>query len=108
MARYCGAQVLEWVFQKGVVDPEQMTNLSKRDRELLKEEITCTSGDVMRHQVATDGVQKLLVEWGEEDTQARSQEGTEYKLPLAGPNADTGDPSRQTECVIIPTEDRRT
>ncbi|MDX2146421.1 MAG: 23S rRNA (adenine(2503)-C(2))-methyltransferase RlmN [Planctomycetota bacterium] len=56
-------QVLEWVYAKGVVDPAAMTNLAKRDRDLLSAEMVFLSGDVLRDQLATDGTRKLLVQW---------------------------------------------
>ena len=36
-------QILEWVYQKGVVDPDEMTNLSKKDQDTLKAEMTFLS-----------------------------------------------------------------
>jgi 23S rRNA (adenine2503-C2)-methyltransferase len=128
---YRAAQVLDWVYRKGIVDPAAMTNLSKREREVLASEMTFVSGEVLRHQVATDGTQKLLVEWGDgsdKATERRSDEGAAHgargasqgpsaseghSLPLhpssslrtqdSGPR--TGSPDRQTECVMIPSED---
>jgi 23S rRNA (adenine2503-C2)-methyltransferase len=140
---------LEWVYAKGVVDPLRMTNLAKREREQLAAEMTFLSGDVRAHQLATDGTQKLLVQWGEgsdEGTTRRSDAGaagaadgdtTQRRTgvgglasggdasvdPLAGTLAaslpvlnaagsaidyESGDPSRQTESVMIPTDDRKT
>jgi len=122
-------QVLEWVYQKGVADPAAMTNLSKGDRRLLAEQMTFLSGRTCAHQRATDGTQKLLIEW---DDAARAEaalpppgrtpdEGPAPALsapeasgaslavlPVLGQDDVPGDPSRQTECVMIPTRDRRT
>ncbi|MFG0312904.1 MAG: 23S rRNA (adenine(2503)-C(2))-methyltransferase RlmN, partial [Phycisphaerales bacterium] len=63
MPRFRAKQILEWVYEKGVVDPAQMTNLSAKDRELLAEQMTFLSGPTVAHQLATDGTQKLLIEW---------------------------------------------
>ncbi|MBL0922295.1 MAG: 23S rRNA (adenine(2503)-C(2))-methyltransferase RlmN [Phycisphaerales bacterium] len=96
-------QVLDWVYAKGVADPAQMSNLSKRDREVLAAEMTFLSADVVRHQLATDGTQKLLLEWRDPG----APPATGLGLPILSGGA-AGDPSRQTECVMIPSEERRT
>jgi 23S rRNA (adenine2503-C2)-methyltransferase len=91
--------------------------------------MTFLSGEVMAHQLATDGTQKVLVQWSRESdeaTQRRSDEveaGNSSADPLAGTLATSlpvlnaagtaidyaaGDPTRQTECVMIPTEGRAT
>ncbi len=62
---YRADQVLDWVYQKHLADPMQMTSLSKRDRELLAEHLSFTTGSVVRHQVASDGTQKLLIQWAD-------------------------------------------
>ncbi len=108
MAGFRSKQILEWVYEKGVVDPTLMTSLSKRDRDMLSEEMTFLSGDIKAHKVATDGVQKLLIEWaGGTDAEGAPTSGV--SLPQAG----AGDPDAPvgryaTECVMIPVEDRRT
>lgn len=105
-------QVLEWVYDKGVVDPEQMSNISKRERELLAAEMTFLSGQTVAHQQASDGVQKLLVQW----TDFGESGSTAYSAPMKTgggllpilSNPEAPDTARQTECVMIPTEDRKT
>jgi 23S rRNA (adenine2503-C2)-methyltransferase len=120
------AQILEWVYRKNTADPAAMTNLSAPDRALLGREMTFLSGHVVAHQAATDGTQKLLVEWEEEGTQPDSQAATQGEattadrdeptglasrlrvigLPVLGVvESPTGDTSRQTECVMIPSLD---
>ncbi len=129
-------QILEWVYEKRTIDPGAMTNLSARDRETLAAEMTFLSGDIVAHQSATDGTQKLLIEWADGGSpsphqRARSaSEGTSPQplsedLPptrdeptglasrlrvmnqpilgvVQGPRGDT---RRQTECVMIPSDD---
>jgi len=136
MPKFRAGQILEWVYQKGIADPEQMSNLSKLDRTKLAAEITFLSGDVIRHQSATDGVQKLLIEWregekrrGDAETETRGAE-QDQRTPLhvltpaaqdpglqdsrissspTSPLSHSVTPSLpQTECVMIPTDDRRT
>ncbi len=100
LPKFASQQVLEWVYAKGVTDFEQMTNLSKLARAKLAETFTVLQGEVIRHQVATDGTQKLLVGWRTAQERAAQRTGD---IRLAG-----GEPSKQTETVMIPTEDRKT
>jgi 23S rRNA (adenine2503-C2)-methyltransferase len=93
MPAYRADQVLEWVYRKGVLDPAAMSNLAGADRDKLAAAIRFGSGRVLRQQTATDGVRKLLVQW--DHVQGRDD---------AGSHADTEDPARQTECVMIPEE----
>ncbi len=123
MPAFRAAQIFEWVYAKGVAEPEKMSNLSKLDRAALTRDMTFESGEVLRHQLATDGTQKLLVQWtdfappgeavsipapavdGAPDRTPVSVSPTE-PAPIALPQAVTnlaGDPSRQTECVVIPS-----
>jgi 23S rRNA (adenine2503-C2)-methyltransferase len=107
MPAYAAQQVLEWVYQKGVVDSAAMTNLSQTSRSLIAGHIRFYAGTVIRHQIATDATQKLLVDWtmaevaGHADSDSREVGALKLvQLP--------GDPSKQTECVMIPTEQRKT
>lgn len=126
MPAFRAAQVLEWVYDKGVADPAVMSNLSKRDRETLAAEMTFLSGETVAHQRATDETQKLLIEWSDGAAEPRDGEsesarqepklratGSDHALPVIDPSTNVytavgSDPSRQTECVMIPTDDRRT
>ena len=103
LAGYRAEQVLRWVYGRGVVDVGQMSDLSAGDRAVLGRELRFLSGQVRRRQLASDGVQKLLVGW--EDDASSSVGGG---LPVVGGG------ERQTECVLIPSagkggsRDRRT
>jgi len=118
MAPFRGKQILEWVYEKGVADPALMSNLSKRDREVLASEMTFLSGETISHQSASDGTQKLLIEWADFAGQGKGANGdAAISLPLlregepslnALPRAGGSSPERQTECVMIPTEARQT
>ena len=128
MPHYRAAQILEWVYTKRVIDPALMTNLSKRDRELIAEHITFLSGHTVEHMKASDGVQKLLVQWHDHPGSlkaapdattpsiplsiATDTDSTSLSLPIFPAPSSTGlpasDSSRQTECVLIPTDDRQT
>lgn len=78
---YRAKQVRQWVFEKLVTDPEQMTNLSRAQRQQLREFVTFFTGQTEAHQSSTDGTEKLLLSWA------------------SGGNAET---------VMIPDADRRT
>jgi 23S rRNA (adenine2503-C2)-methyltransferase len=79
--RFRGKQVRDWVYRKGVAEPEGMSNLSRRDRESLRERVAFATGSVTAHQRSEDGTQKLLLTWPD------------------GANAET---------VMIPDSERRT
>jgi 23S rRNA (adenine2503-C2)-methyltransferase len=74
-------QVLDWVYVKGVVDPQQMTNLSKPDRQTLAERVEFSAAGIAGEQHSSDGTVKVLLAWPD------------------GKNA---------EAVMIPDGDRRT
>lgn len=108
MLPFRARQVLEWVYQQGVADPAGMSNLSKLDREVLAREMTFLSGRVLLHQRATDGTQKLLVEWddaGPRPPTAADNPQFDKPIPLTvlAAQKNIGDPTRQTECVMIPS-----
>ncbi|MEM6458065.1 MAG: 23S rRNA (adenine(2503)-C(2))-methyltransferase RlmN [Planctomycetota bacterium] len=96
LPRFRAKQVFGWVYAKGVADPRQMTNLSARDRELLADRLRFVTGQVVRHQNASDGTQKLLIDWNP----APGSTGVSLQLM---PADDDPPPSDQTECVMIPT-----
>ncbi len=133
MKPFRAAQILEWVYEKRIVDPAAMSNLSGLDKQVLARDMTFESGTVVKHQKASDGVQKLLIEWDEGDgkkgSEAAGRQGIEV-VPESADRADTqatglasrlrvvgqpvlgvvegpeGDTRRQTECVMIPSEDQ--
>ncbi len=93
MPRHVARQLLEWVYRKFVVEPGAMSNVSRANRDVLARGLRFESARVETHQVATDGTEKLLLGYPEPDP---------GPLPLAAP------PARQVECVMIPTDRRRT
>jgi len=99
---YVAKQILEWVYQRGVIDPEKMSNLNKFDRAALASKMTFLSGQTIRHERASDGVQKLLIRWDQSTPSVASP----VPLPILGEEAATK--TYETECVMIPTEDRKT
>jgi len=109
MPRFRAKQIMEWVYAKGVADPMRMTNLSAGDREKLAEHMDFVVGGVLRHERATDGTQKLLVDWavteGEAIDQNKSTAGTGLSV-LNNPVG--GGTETQTECVMIPATSEET
>lgn len=103
LAGFRAKQVMQWVYAKGVADPQQMSNLSQHDRDLLAERMRFVRGAVIQHQRATDGTQKLLVDWSLEPGGSRADPNN---IPVGGlqvlNNAGHGRADSQTECVMIP------
>ena len=54
-------QVWQWLYQKGVRDFADMTNLSKDYRTLLSEHFVLDLPEVVTRQVSSDGTRKYLV-----------------------------------------------
>ena len=102
MPAFRAKQILDWVYNKGVADIGAMTNLSARDRAALEEGMTFLSARTVAHQRASDGTQKLLMEWTDGPAHADPDRttGTTTGLEVLG---QPGDSSRQTECVMIPS-----
>ncbi len=110
MKPFRAKQVLEWVYTHGVIDPAGMTNLSAKDREVLASGMTFLSGPTVAHQRATDGTQKLLIEWPDDlDAGGVSADeaviDTGNRLALLGDAMPYSNTARQTECVMIPATD---
>ncbi|MEM7228947.1 MAG: 23S rRNA (adenine(2503)-C(2))-methyltransferase RlmN [Planctomycetota bacterium] len=93
--KFLAKQLLDWVYQKGVINVDEMTNISKANRAWLRDAMTWTTGSILKHQIASDGTQKLLVGWPEP--------GSPSTLPVL--QAGSG---RETECVMIPAPERKT
>ncbi|MEE2681570.1 MAG: 23S rRNA (adenine(2503)-C(2))-methyltransferase RlmN [Planctomycetota bacterium] len=95
--RFLADQVLQWVYQRGITDPEQMTDLSKADRSRLSELLHFESAVELAAQTASDGTRKLLLGW----RAPVADQGT--ALPQLA--TDSG---QETECVMIPADRRKT
>lgn len=92
MPSYVADQMIDWVYAKGVIDSSEMSNVSKRHREVMSEKFSFYQSQVAAHQMASDGTQKLLLEWRQDDDRLLKVVRT----------------PRSTETVMIPTEKRRT
>jgi len=56
-------QLMDWVYAKLVIDPNQMTNFSKIDREKVADSFAFASASTLRRQTSSDGTEKLLLGW---------------------------------------------
>lgn len=81
LPKFRAKQVFNWVYDKGITDLDLMSNLSKLDREKLRELVSFGNSRTVTHLTSDDGTEKLLLEWP------------------------TG---AQAETVMIPDDDRRT
>jgi 23S rRNA (adenine2503-C2)-methyltransferase len=63
LPRFRAQQVRDWVYGKLVADPCRMTNLNKRDQDLLRERLEFATSIVTARQSSNDGTQKLLLTW---------------------------------------------
>ena len=93
LPKFTAKQLRNWVWKHGVLEPEQMSNISDKARTAVREHLTLHESVVVTEQHASDGTQKLLTAW--------PKPGSNATLPIL-------DTSRATECVMIPTETRRT
>ena len=57
-------QLLKWIYQVGINDFDQMTNLSKSLRSYLKEHCTVSAPEIMVEQQASDGTRKWVLQMG--------------------------------------------
>src|SRR5688500_6815576 len=58
-----GRQVRDWVFNKLVINPAEMTNLPALERAKLADAMTFASASVTKEQRSSDGTIKLLLTW---------------------------------------------
>jgi 23S rRNA (adenine2503-C2)-methyltransferase len=74
-------QIIQWIWQRSVVDFAEMTNLSKTLRAELPEHLAILAAEVAARRDSDDGVVKLLLSWPD---------------------------GQQVECVLIPASGRVT
>ena len=81
------AQLVHWIYVRGINDFDEMTNVSKALRARLAEAFSLARPEVVSEQVSKDGTRKWLL-----------------RMPSAGPL----DKGAEIECVYIPERDRGT
>ncbi len=62
---YRAGQLFQWVYQRGVVDFELMTNLSQDVRRMLSEHFHISTPAVSRRDTSEDGTEKFLLSLGD-------------------------------------------
>ena len=97
-------QLSRWVYEQGVTDFDQMTDISKRDRQRLAEHLHFIQSDEVVAQKASDGTRKLLLAWHDDTPDPTSQRLTVVQKDGEAAPSDR----KETECVMIPSGDRRT
>ena len=60
MPAFTGKQIAGWIYEKGVASIDGMTNISKKNRELLAERYTVGRRDAIMVQTSVDGTRKYL------------------------------------------------
>jgi 23S rRNA (adenine2503-C2)-methyltransferase len=86
------AQLWHWIYFQGAKDFDQMTNVSKNLRKVLKERFTLARPEVVSEQVSSDGTRKWL-----------------FRLaPAPGDLLTDKGQGAEIECVYIPESDRGT
>ncbi len=104
MPGYRAKQLIEWVYQKQIIDPAQMTNFSAKDRDFLAKNIQFSKARIVAHQVATDGTQKLLVDWESSQSAAIATGPAPEVLASLSIRQPEASSKSETECVMIPAE----
>lgn len=62
-AGYRATQIRKWIFERRAGEFSEMSDLPKKLREQLAAEWRIWTGEVVRHQQAPDGTEKLLLQW---------------------------------------------
>jgi len=57
---YAGRQLAEWIYQNDITDIDQMTNISKKNRDLLKEYYSIQLNPFSKVKISADGTKKYL------------------------------------------------
>ncbi|QNN24834.1 23S rRNA (adenine(2503)-C(2))-methyltransferase RlmN [Planctomycetales bacterium ZRK34] len=103
MPRFRTGQLLKWVYERGVIDPEQFTDFSKADRQKLADNLRFATWRINQHQRATDGTQKLLLEVGTRNVERGMEEAASDVFSV--PHSALRVPRfLSTECVMIPAD----
>ena len=103
MPAFTGSQIAQWLYQKHVTDIEQMTNISRKNRELLAQHYSVGAMMPIDCQRSHDGTVKYLFPVRCSD-HSDYQENTEHsECPEPSEKA-----NRFVETVFIPDDDRAT
>lgn len=70
LPKFTGKQIVDWIYNKRVASFEEMSNLSKKSRELLAEQYEVGLLAPLKVQVSTDGTKKYLFPAGDRTVEA--------------------------------------
>ncbi|MDJ0684007.1 MAG: 23S rRNA (adenine(2503)-C(2))-methyltransferase RlmN [Alphaproteobacteria bacterium] len=62
-AKFRAKQLFQWIYNRGVVDFDRMTNMSKPLRAVLAERFRMDRPEIVKHQISEDGTQKWLLRY---------------------------------------------
>ena len=65
LKRFKAKQIWQWIYEKGVFDFDQMSNISKDDRQLLKDNYTLSLPEVSQDIISKDGTRKWLFKYSD-------------------------------------------
>ena len=65
LPKFTGKQIVDWIYNKHVASFEEMSNLSKKSRELLAEQYEVGLYAPLKVQTSTDGTKKYLFPAGD-------------------------------------------
>ncbi len=60
--RFHARQLYRWIYRRGIVDPDRMTDLSRALRAQLREEFTLSTPRIVSDQQSVDGTRKFVLE----------------------------------------------
>ncbi|MBR0064140.1 MAG: 23S rRNA (adenine(2503)-C(2))-methyltransferase RlmN [Paludibacteraceae bacterium] len=101
LQKFAGKQLAEWLYVRRAVSFDEMTNLSLKAREALKERYAVGRHAPVREAVSTDGTRKYLFE-------VFQSEERSYSAAVQQCNGQSGEAGHFVETVYIPEEDRAT
>ena len=67
-SKFVAAQIFDWLYNKKVIDTEQWSNVSKKCKEFLKENVEFYLPEVIWHAESKDGTRKFLVKLKDQQT----------------------------------------
>ena len=64
--KYRATQIFKWIYERGVTNFDEMSDISLSFREVLKNEFTLSIPTIYKKQVSSDGTIKLLLSFGDD------------------------------------------
>ena len=96
MPQFTASQIIKWLYQQHVVDIDEMTNISKANRERLKEQFEVGAMEPMDCQKSKDGTVKYLFPVRSQETGDRRQETGDRSQETGDRSQESGDRSQES------------